>query len=49
MTRLIRDSQRKKIPKAVHMSRRKPVYGVGINDVTEVGLLEVGSGKFGNK
>ena len=38
MTRLIRDSQRKKIPKAVHMSRRKPVYGVGINDVTEVGF-----------
>ena len=38
MTRLIRDSQRQRIPKAVHLNRRKLVYGVGINDVFEVGF-----------
>ena len=38
MTRLVRDSERQRIPKSISLSRRKPVYGVGINDVTIVGF-----------
>ena len=38
MTRMIKDYQRKNIPKFTRAKLRKPVYGVGINDVFEVGF-----------
>ena len=38
MTRIIKDYQRKNIPKFIRKKLRKPIYGVGINDVYEVGF-----------